>query len=140
MPTLYTMPGTCALATNIAVAWLDAPVEVRNMAYGDHKKDEYLAINPKGKVPAVAFEDGDVLTEAAAILSWLVAFNVINTYNDGVRKFLYWLDRLTDPLYRPVRAILPDFGGIDFSPIVVILVLYLIQGLLLDLQMQTVAL
>ncbi len=39
MPTLYTMPGTCALATNIAVAWLDAPVEVSNMAYGDHKKD-----------------------------------------------------------------------------------------------------
>lgn len=75
-----------------------------------------------------------------AILSWLVAFNVINTYNEGVRKFLYWLERLTDPLYRPVRAILPDFGGIDFSPIVVILVLYLIQGLLLDLQMQSVAL
>ncbi|MCA1748369.1 MAG: YggT family protein [Parasphingopyxis sp.] len=75
-----------------------------------------------------------------AILSWLVAFNVINTYNEGVRKFLYWLDRLTDPLYRPVRAIMPDFGGIDFSPIVVILVLYLIQGLLLDLQLQTVAL
>jgi glutathione S-transferase len=73
MPTLYTMPGTCALATNIAVAWLDAPVEVSNMAYGDHKKDGYLAINPKGKVPAVAFEDGDVLTEAAAILSWLGA-------------------------------------------------------------------
>ena len=74
-----------------------------------------------------------------AILSWLVAFNVINTYNEGVRKFLYWLERLTDPLYKPVRAILPDFGGIDVSPIVVILVLYLIQGLLLDLQMQTVA-
>jgi glutathione S-transferase len=67
------MPGTCALATNIAVAWLDALVEVSNMAYGDHKKDGYLAINPKGKVPAVAFEDGDVLTEAAAILSWLGA-------------------------------------------------------------------
>ncbi len=74
------------------------------------------------------------------VLSWLIAFNVINTYNEGVRKFLYWLERLTDPLYKPVRAILPDFGGIDFSPIVVILVLYLIQGLLLDLQMQTVAL
>ena len=70
---LYTMPGTCALAPNIAVAWLDAPVEVVAMAYGDHKKDSYLAINPKGKVPALQFEDGDVLTEAAAILSWLGA-------------------------------------------------------------------
>ncbi|WP_206076981.1 glutathione S-transferase N-terminal domain-containing protein [Palleronia sediminis] len=73
MPTLYTMPGTCSLAPNIAIAWLDAPVEVHNMAYGDHKRDEYLAINPKGKVPAIRFEDGDVLTEAAAILAWLGA-------------------------------------------------------------------
>ena len=73
MPTLYTMPGTCALAPNIAVAWLDAPIDVRNMAYGDHKKPEYQAINAKGKVPALQFEDGDVLTEAAAILAWLGA-------------------------------------------------------------------
>lgn len=73
MTTLYTMPGTCSLAPNIAVAWLDAPVEIHNMAYGDHKKDDYLAINPKGKVPALRFDDGDVLTEAAAILTWLGA-------------------------------------------------------------------
>jgi glutathione S-transferase len=73
MPTLYTMPGTCSLSPNIAAAWLEAPVEVHNMAYGDHKRDAYLAINPKGKVPAVRFEDGDVLTEAAAILAWLGA-------------------------------------------------------------------
>ena len=73
MTTLYTMPGTCALSPNIAVAWLDAPVEVHTMAYGDHKKDAYLAINPKGQVPALRFDDGDVLTEAAAILAWLGA-------------------------------------------------------------------
>ena len=42
MPTLYTMPGTCSLAPNIAIAWLDAPVEIHNMPYGDHKKDNYL--------------------------------------------------------------------------------------------------
>lgn len=71
--TLYTMPGTCSLAANIAVAWIDAPVEVENMAYGDHKKDTYLAINPKGKVPAIRFADGDVLTELSAILAWLGA-------------------------------------------------------------------
>ena len=73
MTTLYTMPGTCSLAPNIAVAWLDAPVKVHTIPYGDHKKDAYLAINPKGKVPAVQFDDGDVLTEAAAILAWLGA-------------------------------------------------------------------
>lgn len=73
MTTLYTMPGTCSLSPNIAIAWLDAPVEVHTMAYGAHKKDDYLAINPKGQVPAVKFDDGDVLTEAAAILAWLGA-------------------------------------------------------------------
>ena len=73
MPKLYTMPGTCSLAPNIAVAWLDAPVEIVAMAYGDHKSDDYAAINPQQKVPALQFEDGDVLTEAAAIMTWLGA-------------------------------------------------------------------
>ena len=73
MPTLYTMPGTCALAPNIAVAWLDAPIEVRTMKYGEHRSDEYRTINAKGKVPALRFDDGDVLTEAAAILAWIGA-------------------------------------------------------------------
>ena len=48
MPQLYVMPGTCALAPNIAAAWLDAPVEIVAMAYGDHRKPDYLAINPRG--------------------------------------------------------------------------------------------
>ena len=65
-----------------------------------------------------------------AILSWLVAFNVINTHNDFVRQVLYALDRLTDPLYRPIRRILPDFGGIDFSPLVVLLLIYVVRILL----------
>ena len=65
-----------------------------------------------------------------AILSWLVAFNVINTHNDFVRSVLNALDRLTRPLYRPIRKILPDFGGIDFSPIVVILLIYVLRILL----------
>ncbi|MCB1885894.1 MAG: glutathione S-transferase [Geminicoccaceae bacterium] len=73
MPKLYTMPGTCALAPNIAVAWLGAPIEIANMAYGDHKKDAYLAINPRAQVPALVFDDGDVLTEAAAILAHIGA-------------------------------------------------------------------
>ena len=65
-----------------------------------------------------------------AILSWLVAFNVINTYNDFVRSLLNALDRITEPLYRPVRRILPDFGGIDFSPLVVLLLIYVVRILL----------
>lgn len=85
MPTLYTMPGTCSLSPNIAVAWLDAPIEIHNIAYGDQKKDEYLAINPKGQVPALRFEDGDVLTEAAAILDWLGATHGKESYGRDTR-------------------------------------------------------
>ena len=66
-----------------------------------------------------------------AILSWLVAFNVINTHNDFVRQLLYALDRMTEPMYRPIRRILPDFGGLDFSPIVVLILLYILQNVLL---------
>jgi YggT family protein len=65
-----------------------------------------------------------------AILSWLVAFNVINTHNDFVRSLLYALDRLTEPLYRPFRKILPDFGGLDFSPLVVLLIVLMLDRLL----------
>lgn len=75
-----------------------------------------------------------------AIFSWLVAFNVINTYNNGVRQFLSLLDRVTAPLYRPIRAIMPDFGGIDFSPIVVILLLHLLARFLMSVQLQSVTL
>ena len=67
---------------------------------------------------------------AQAILSWLVAFNVINTHNDFVRSLLYALDRITAPLYRPIRKILPDFGGLDFSPIVVLLIIWGLQRVL----------
>ena len=73
-----------------------------------------------------------------AILSWLVAFNVVNTHNDFVRGFYNALDRITRPLYRTVRRILPDFGGLDFSPIVVILVLIVLDRLLLGAQFDLV--
>ena len=72
-----------------------------------------------------------------AILSWLVAFNVINTQSNFVRTVLTTLDRLTDPLYRPIRKILPDFGGIDFSPIVLILAIQIIRRLVGGLALET---
>jgi len=65
-----------------------------------------------------------------AILSWLVVFNVINTHSDFVRSFLTALDRITAPLYRPVRKLLPDFGGLDFSPLVILLLIYVLRILL----------
>ena len=65
-----------------------------------------------------------------AILSWLIAFNVLNTSSNGVRAIVQALDRLTAPLYRPIRRFLPDFGGIDFSPLVVLLLIMVVQKLL----------
>jgi YggT family protein len=74
-----------------------------------------------------------------AVLSLLVAFNVINTHNDFVRGFLRGLDRFTEPVYRPIRKVLPDFGGLDFSPMVVLIVLMildrLLRGVALDVAM-----
>jgi YggT family protein len=67
-----------------------------------------------------------------AILSWLVAFNVINTSNDLVRNALYALDRMTEPLYRPIRRIMPDLGALDLSPMVVLLIIIILRGPVLD--------
>ncbi|HET9814018.1 MAG TPA: YggT family protein [Sphingomicrobium sp.] len=64
------------------------------------------------------------------ILSWLFAFNVLNTSSGGVRAFVVALDRITAPIYRPIRSILPDFGGIDFSPLVVLILIQVIKKLL----------
>ena len=64
------------------------------------------------------------------ILSWLFVFNVLNTSSQGVRTVAVAIDRLTAPLYRPIRRILPDFGGIDFSPLVVLILIQVIKKLL----------
>src|SRR3954447_3227213 len=64
------------------------------------------------------------------IISWLFAFNVLNTSSGGVRAFAIAIDRITAPLYRPIRRILPDFGGIDFSPLVILILIQVIKKLL----------
>ena len=64
------------------------------------------------------------------ILSWLVAFNVLNTSSQGLRAFVGALDRITDPLYRPIRKVMPDFGGIDLSPLVLLLLIQILRMLL----------
>ena len=61
------------------------------------------------------------------VLSWLIAFNVVNTQNRLVITILYATNRLTDPLLNPVRRILPNLGGIDISPIILVLCLLFIQ-------------
>lgn len=68
---------------------------------------------------------------AYAVVSWLVAFNVVNTHNDFVRQLLTALSRMTEPLYRPIRRIMPDFGALDFSPMVVLLIIYILRNIVL---------
>ena len=64
------------------------------------------------------------------ILSWLFAFNVLNTSSSGVRAFALALERITAPLYGPIRRVLPDFGGIDFSPLVLLIFIQIVRRLL----------
>jgi YggT family protein len=64
---------------------------------------------------------------AGAIMSWLMAFNVINPYNQFVRSVWMGLNALTEPALRPIRRFLPDLGGIDISPMVLILICWFIQ-------------
>jgi YggT family protein len=67
---------------------------------------------------------------AAAILSWLVAFNAVNRHNDVVRSIWNLLTALTEPLLRPIRERLPNLGGIDISPIVLILFIFLLERII----------
>ncbi len=69
---------------------------------------------------------------ATAIMSWLVAFDVINFRNDIVRSVWNFLNALTEPLLRPIRRILPNLGGIDVSPIILLLLLMFVKQLIID--------
>ncbi len=69
---------------------------------------------------------------ASAVLSWLVAFNVVNTRNRAVYVIGDFLYRITEPLLRPIRRVLPNMGGLDISPIVLILLIFFIRNLLAE--------
>ena len=66
------------------------------------------------------------------IFSWLIAFNVVNINNKFVYTLIDFLNRLTEPFLRPIRRLLPDLGGVDISPIILILLLYTVQKLVND--------
>ena len=63
------------------------------------------------------------LVIVTAILSWLVAFDVINLRNPAMYRVVRTLDQLTEPMLRPIRRVLPNLGGIDISPIILLLLL-----------------
>jgi YggT family protein len=67
---------------------------------------------------------------AAALLSWLVAFNVVNSRNQFVATVGDFLYRITEPALRPIRSILPNLGGIDISPVILVLLIFLIKDII----------
>ena len=67
---------------------------------------------------------------AAAVLSWLVAFNVVNARNQFVAMVGDFLFRITQPVLRPIRNMMPSLGGIDISPVIVILIIILIKDVI----------
>ena len=69
---------------------------------------------------------------AQAVLSWLLAFGVVNRYNRAVAVIGDFLYRVTEPALRPIRGFLPNFGGIDISPIILILLLWFLRTLLIE--------
>ena len=67
---------------------------------------------------------------ASAIFSWLYAFNVVNPRNQFIAMIGNALYQMTEPLYRPIRRFLPDLGGLDLSPVIVLLIIFFLQMLI----------
>lgn len=68
---------------------------------------------------------------ASAIFSWLYAFNVVNSRNQFVGSIGNFLFRVTEPALRPIRRFLPDLGGIDISPIILLLIIFFVRQFIL---------
>lgn len=68
---------------------------------------------------------------AGVIMSWLMAFGVINAYNPMVRSIWQGLNAVTEPLLAPIRNLLPNMGGIDISPLLLLLACFFVQSVVL---------
>lgn len=69
---------------------------------------------------------------ASAIMSWLVAFGVVNTRNQFIRMVVDFLYRVTEPALRPIRRIMPNLGGVDISPVILLLLLFFLRSLIAE--------
>ena len=73
-----------------------------------------------------------IILIASAVASWLVAFNVLNTQNQFIYNLLRFLYRVTEPVLRQIRRIIPPIGGFDLSPMILIILLYFVRDLIVD--------
>jgi len=115
---LYALPGTCALAPNIALQWAGADYEVKLLERDRLKEPDYLALQPLGKVPVLVREDGEVLTEVAAILNWIAeaypAARLGGTDPDERFAINQWLSFLGTELHASAYG--PHFAPQRFHP------------------------
>ena len=102
-------PGTC-----LAVWLVEIPAMLELLAFLSYLLTLYIYV-----------------IVAAVVLSWLIVFNVVNTRNPVVAGITELLNRLTEPLLRPIRNFLPYLGGIDISPFILILIIFFIQSVIL---------
>ena len=98
-----------------------------------------VVLLPLLRVLSIAIEIYIYLLIAMAILSWLVAFDVLNPRSSVVRTVGHFLWRITEPALRPIRRVLPNLGGIDIAPVILILLLIFIQEMIgqLAIRLQT---
>ena len=89
-----------------------------------------IIIDPLFRIVGIAIELYIWVVIIGAILSWLIAFNVVNTSNQLVYTIADFMYRITEPALRPIRRIVPDLGGIDISPVILILLLIFAQMVL----------
>jgi len=92
-----------------------------------------IVLKPLLQVADIALELYMWLIIVSAVLSWLVAFNVVNTRNQVVFTIGNFLYRITEPALRPIRRFVPNFGGVDVTPVVLILVVLFIRMLLAEI-------
>lgn len=109
---LYGLPGACSLADHIVLEWTGAPYEMRVLTHDEAKSPEYLAVNPRGQVPALVGSDGWTLTENVAILNYLAdRFPAAELGGDGsargraeVNRWLAFLNSEVHGGFKPVFA------------------------------------
>jgi YggT family protein len=89
----------------------------------------YTAVNPVIWLILTLLDVYSWIVLAAVVMSWLLAFNVVNYHNNIVRGVVRFLDVLTEPVFRQVRRVLPSIGGLDLSPIVVFIAIIFLQKL-----------
>lgn len=93
-----------------------------------------IILDPLIQIVIVALNIYVYMVIASAILSWLVHFGVINTRNQFVSMIGEFLWRVTEPALRPIRRFMPNLGGIDISPIILILIIYFMQMVLQNIR------